>query len=225
MNKEAVAKIWDSIYRYDLNNVEEEEITPYLGIREISDTFEREGITRVLDVGCGRGDNLIFFSSQGFDVVGTDISSTAVSICQRRYSKIIGRNPPPKVLTCSFSALPFKVKSFEGVIAVKVLQHGYRKDIEEGFREIRRIIVDGGLFFFTVPGRTDREGRLRFCLVKTAKRVDDKVYIPTQGKEKGIPHFIFNKKNILDFLRIFGFKPETIGQDSDNYYKVLARAV
>ena len=39
---------------------------------------------RVLDLGCGSGDHSYYFSQQGFDIVGVDISSEMIKLCKKK---------------------------------------------------------------------------------------------------------------------------------------------
>ena len=53
------------------------------------DVVSMNGISlcRVLDIGCGSGENAIWLAQQGFDVVACDLSPTAV---QRAKDKLLG---------------------------------------------------------------------------------------------------------------------------------------
>lgn len=48
--------------------------------------WHRRGLVhgRVLDIGCGLGDNAVYLAQQGFDVTGLDISPTALITAERR---------------------------------------------------------------------------------------------------------------------------------------------
>lgn len=43
---------------------------------------------RAIVVGCGLGDDVAYLAKQGFDVLGFDISPTAITMCQKRYPEI-----------------------------------------------------------------------------------------------------------------------------------------
>ncbi|MDE2589481.1 MAG: class I SAM-dependent methyltransferase, partial [Patescibacteria group bacterium] len=43
---------------------------------------KKRNVKRVLDAGCGNGRHVIFFSEQGFDVYGIDISNDAIKIAK-----------------------------------------------------------------------------------------------------------------------------------------------
>ncbi len=223
MEAESARKIWDTIYKSDPEYCGEN-IVPSQEVIEIVTLFRNESIKRVLDVGCGAGDNLIFLLKEGFEAKGIDISHEAVRVAIKRWKRIFQDGVALPVMTGSFASLPFEDAIFGGVISIRVLQHGLEEDVRQGFREIRRVLKNNGLFFFTVPGRFDHSGKVRYCLVKTAKRCGSRVYVPTQGKEKGIPHFIFNQRIIKKLLFESGFQIERLSKEC-GYYKILARAI
>jgi 2-polyprenyl-3-methyl-5-hydroxy-6-metoxy-1,4-benzoquinol methylase len=52
---------------------------------EVSDLEERGAIRgRVLDAGCGTGENAIYLASKGYEVLGVDLSPTAIEKAQRK---------------------------------------------------------------------------------------------------------------------------------------------
>jgi len=66
---------------------------------------------------------------------------------------------------------------------------------------------------------TNATAFLRENLVRTATRVDDRVYIPTVGAEQRQPHFIFNKKIITNLCH--NYKIKSLWKDSLDYYCLL----
>ena len=50
---------------------------PDMHLRRVLEAFEI-GPCKVLDIGCGTGTNAIWLDKQGFDVVGVDLSPTAI---------------------------------------------------------------------------------------------------------------------------------------------------
>ncbi|HEY5673158.1 MAG TPA: class I SAM-dependent methyltransferase [Malonomonas sp.] len=43
---------------------------------------------RAIVVGCGLGDDVAYLAAEGFDVLGFDVSTTAVEMCKKRYPEI-----------------------------------------------------------------------------------------------------------------------------------------
>jgi hypothetical protein len=92
--------------------------------------------------------------------------------------------------------------------------------VKDSFGELARVIRPEGMLFITLPGRIAK-GKVRYCLVKTANQIDDRVYLPTKGSEVGIPHYIFNSWLIK--MHLHNFTIENIWRDYLDYYSVLAK--
>ncbi|MEK7072021.1 MAG: class I SAM-dependent methyltransferase, partial [Patescibacteria group bacterium] len=69
-----------------------------------------------------------------------------------------------------FSPLPYNDNYFDAIVSVQVLQHGKEKDIKKSLKEVVRVLKPNGLIFITLCGRVSK-GQVRFCLVKTAKKI------------------------------------------------------
>jgi len=99
--------------------------------------------SRILEGGCGRGQNVWSLSEQGFDGYGVDYATETV--------KLINRFAPNlKVLPADVRHLPFPDGFFDGYRSLGVIEHFY-----EGFSEIideaARVIQPGGYLFLTFP--------------------------------------------------------------------------
>ncbi len=90
---------------------------------------------KVLDVGCGRGDNLRRLKRYGGDVCGIEPSLTRA----REASKIA------TTVTSRGEKLPFPDQSFEMVYISHVLHHAV--SVDKVLAEANRVLVPGGLVF------------------------------------------------------------------------------
>ena len=213
----AISRDWDSIYReedvfdhYDMS-------LPHPDLAGVIEKFRANEIRRVLDIGAGLEGNLFFMHENGFDVRGIDASATAVMKLNERSS---AKNINIPVEQGKFERLPYPDRAFDGIICVQTLAHGLTEDIKDGFGELARVIRPEGMLFITLPGRIAK-GKVRYCLVKTANQIDDRVYLPTKGSEVGLPHYIFNSWLIK--VHLYNFTIENIWRDYLDYYSVLAR--
>jgi len=77
---------------------------------------------KVLDVGCGTGFSLAILEGQGFDAVGIDISQPMLDIAKRKGLK---------VKRADFTKLPFKDRTFDGLLSISSLQWVYGKSYED----------------------------------------------------------------------------------------------
>lgn len=94
---------------------------------------------RVLDVGCGNGYVLSRYARGGADVVGIDLTDTAVDLSRRRFALDGLRG---QFVTGSAEALPFPSATFACVSSMGVLHH--TPDTGAAVREIWRVLEPGG---------------------------------------------------------------------------------
>jgi SAM-dependent methyltransferase len=208
---------WEKIYQdpaaytfYDLH-------APHEDLGAVTAVFQKHQVRTVLDVGCGLGNNLIYLAQRGFIVSGIDAAPTAVKTIK---TEIKHRHLAVDVKLGYFQKLPFDSNSFDGLISIQTLCHGYAKDVLLGIAEITRVVKPGGIIFLTLPGRVAK-GKVRYCLAKTARKVGSHTYVPALGEEIGEPHYLFNKVLIVKHFRRFQiFK---FWKDSKDYYCFLAK--
>jgi SAM-dependent methyltransferase len=99
-----------------------------------------EGPLRVADMGCGTGINLDALARFG-DVVGVDVSDTALSFCRERKTYRLCQAP--------VSHLPFRSGSIRLLTAFDVLEHC--EDDRAVLAEAFRACAPGGWAVFSVP--------------------------------------------------------------------------
>jgi len=208
---------WNQIYQkpeayqyYDL-------LKPHQDIPRLGEFFRSHNIESILDLGCGTGSNLLALAEFGFGLTGVDQSEEGVTIVGRRIKE---SRRGIKVSQARFQELPFENNQFDAVVSIQTLSHGYEADVRSGITEIERVLKPRGFIFITVPGRI-ANGQVRYCLVRTARKVDDRVYIPTKGQEIGVPHFIYNRKVLREHFSTF--KQINMWQDDKDYYCFLGR--
>jgi SAM-dependent methyltransferase len=101
------------------------------------------GGSRVLDVGCGRGEFCEFFRQQGFHAVGSDISETAIRHASEAYPGITFHAGPIEGLVAAYD------ESFDVVFSSEVIEHLF--DVPGYLLTINRLLKPGGLFILTTP--------------------------------------------------------------------------
>lgn len=88
----------------------------------------------VLDVGCSHGKGMKLMQELGYNVLGTDISETAVNAAIER-----GFNTPNQVKVGSATDLPFEDGSADIITTSDVLEHIYPEDVPKVLQEFRRV--------------------------------------------------------------------------------------
>lgn len=181
--------------------------------------FKKQGVKRVLDMGCGAGKDLVFLAKNGFEVFGIDIAPEGLKFIKAQLKKF--KLKSNFKVGNVFDRLPFQSNFFDAVISVQVLQHGKVDKIKKAIKEIERVLRPGGFVFITLCGRLSK-GKVRYCLVKTAKKIAPHTYVPQIGNEKGLVHFIYNKNIIKEHYN--NFKIVSFCRDDKDYYCFLAQS-
>ncbi len=104
---------------------------------------------RILDVGCGNGDFLAGLKRRGWQVQGTEFSTTAATIA---------RNKGVTVHEGDLASAHFPADSFDVVTLWHVLEHVPLPQVD--MAEIRRILHDDGLLVVEVPNSASFTFRL-----------------------------------------------------------------
>jgi len=142
----------------------------------------------VLDVGCGFGEQLLWFRRKGYKVRGIDLSHEVARVAHKKNIAVISADA---------RALPFQDKSFDIVYSLGVLEHFY--NIEKALEEQLRIIQPGGTIIVAIPYIWSP-----FALAITAFEVIRGVafkygFTATRGK-------LFSKKQLKSLLSKVGFE-------------------
>jgi SAM-dependent methyltransferase len=115
---------------------------------------------RVLDLGCGAGRLASYLRPLTEHYVGLDTSAPMIACCRERLSGMT-------FVQADMRDLPFEAAAFDAVFAVfnlfDAVSHGDRLRV---LAEVRRVLVPGGLLFFSAHNRNwnqaGRPPRLRF---------------------------------------------------------------
>lgn len=102
----------------------------------------------VLEVGCGKGNELIQCAKLGFRCVGVDCSVEALALLQE---KLRHESVEVLLLRADARALPFPNESFDVVFSQGVLEHF--RDPHTVLREQYRVLRPGGFIVAEVPNK------------------------------------------------------------------------
>ncbi len=90
---------------------------------------------RILDLGCGWGNNLSFLEDKGFDYYGIDFSKTAVEHCKKSFKNIFCGD---------IAELPYEDNFFDCVFDRCSVQHNDFKKQKKIISEVKRVLKKGG---------------------------------------------------------------------------------
>jgi SAM-dependent methyltransferase len=100
---------------------------------------------RLLEIGCGSGNNLWFAAREGFTVAGIDGSPTAVDYARRRFRE---EGLTADLHVGDFTQLPFANDSFDLAVDRGAITCCGRSAAARAVAEVRRVLVAGGKFLF-----------------------------------------------------------------------------
>jgi len=133
--------------------------------------------TRIFEVGCGRGRNLVYFLRNGYSVAGVDEDASAIAEVQKLSMQLSADLPTSNFRVESIEQNTFSDHSADFVIS-NAVQHFARDD--EQFRSMLsaswRLVSPGGVLFcrlastIGMEGRFEREGGRRFSLPNGTER-------------------------------------------------------
>ena len=98
---------------------------------------------RLLDLGCGDGQDAGDLSRRGYQVVGVDRTSAFLSTGRRRYRSLL-------LVRADLRALPFQAMSFDGLWAAASLMHLPKPEACRVLTDLCRLTRSGGFFAATV---------------------------------------------------------------------------
>ena len=109
----------------------------------------KKASTPILDLGCGKGNNALYLTEKGFNVVACDYSKEAIKSLKKFVPKA-----KTKLVDIS-KKLPFNNQEFEIIIADLSLHYFDSKTTMQIMEEIKRILKKGGHIFARVNSLND----------------------------------------------------------------------
>jgi SAM-dependent methyltransferase len=145
---------------------------------------------RVLELGCGTGNDAARLARAGCHVTALDLSTEAIAEARRRFGELA-----TFLVADMAEPLGYPDGAFDAVMS-NVALHRFADAVTRAiFAEIGRVVRPGGLFLFHVNAREDRPLRERRFLV--VRQVEDD-FVVEQG---GQPMRFFSADYLRDLLR------------------------
>jgi len=155
---------------------------------------ENRSKVRVLELGCGTANNILFLSEEGFDATGVDGSSSAIKI-GRRFLREKGQEA--ELLCQDFTDLSnFADGSFDLVIDRGSMTHNSRVDIHRTVAEVDRVLKTEGIFLSHIFS-DQHSGR------ENGEALGDGSYRSRDGEIIGGYNVLFFFANAADIREIF----------------------
>ncbi|MFW6437459.1 MAG: class I SAM-dependent methyltransferase [Armatimonadota bacterium] len=181
-----MAHSWDDLFADPRFHWEE----PDIAVVDVAERWRERGLTVVHDLGCGAGRHMAFLQSDGFRVVGSDLSPRGLAVCA---AQLEASELPHAVTLADMSSLPFADDVFDATISINVLNHGDRAHLQRAAGEIYRTLLPGGEVLLTVLNTWD----WRFG---SGVEAEPNSWVLGEGPEAGILHHFFDEPDLRDWL-------------------------
>lgn len=126
---------------------------------------------RILEVGCGTGNNIWYLVREGFNLSGVDASLEAISYANRRLNE---ENLDADLRVADFTQLPYAENTFDLVYDRGSLTCCGLTSARKAVQEIHRVLVAGGRFFFN-PYSTEHSS------AKSGRLIEDNLTVDIQA--------------------------------------------
>ncbi|MEL6585655.1 MAG: class I SAM-dependent methyltransferase [Pseudomonadota bacterium] len=100
--------------------------------------------TKVLEIGCGAGNNLWFAAREGFDVTGLDASPPALAFARKRFE---AEGLQGQFLQGDFTELPFADNSFDIILERAAVSQAPKPAARQAVAECARVLRPGGCMY------------------------------------------------------------------------------
>ncbi|MCI5146162.1 MAG: class I SAM-dependent methyltransferase [Candidatus Electrothrix sp. AR3] len=129
--------------RPDWKNIEREQILL---------VFQKNGCSHLLEIGCGTGQDSMFFKENGFKVQAIDLSEEHVKCCCE--NGIAAEEMDLHNMT-------HLSEKFDCIYSMNCFSHIPKDELRSALREAQRVLQSDGLFYLGVYGGEDFEGYLK----------------------------------------------------------------
>ena len=152
-----------------------------------------------IDVGCGDGRTAAQWNRDALDLVGVDVSESAVAAASAR--GIDAR------LVEDASSLPFENDSFDAALCLEVFEHLFAP--HDVAAEIVRVLRPGGILIATVPNAAYWRRRADLAVLGRWNPLGDVLAVAEPWRD---PHIrFFTVRSFERMLRAAGYHPVSVG--------------
>lgn len=155
--------------------------------------------TRILDAGCGMGEWTLYYTQQGFDVIGLDTS-------QKTLDRLTEKFPTAQFQYGDIRKTHFADNHFDAILSWGVFEH-FEPGLTPCLKEAYRILKPDGLLFFTVPYQNLRH-TLKALFRKNRSQIREQA--TTTYKDYLFYSWRFTKQELEEECWFNGFRLHTI---------------
>ncbi len=128
--------------QYDTLNEERSELIN----RTIEGILKKHGAKTILDLTCGTGSQVFYLAKQGYEVVGSDISSKMLQIARKKSED---QNRAIRFIQGDMRTV--QAGHFDGAITIfNAVGHLTKRDFEKAMTNIHKNLTGGGLYLFDI---------------------------------------------------------------------------
>jgi len=185
-------------------------------VTEVLPTLRRHKIKNVLDLGCGTGRHCIYLAKNGFNIIGVDVSESALKMANAWVRK--ERLTNATFMQGTMTNIPVKNRHFDAVISVSVIHHALEKDIVKTIGEVYRVLKKNGIFFTNLASVKDP----RYGLGQKVENGTFRILEAFEEKRFEELHHFFKKQEASKLLVCFAQAKVERLKNKPNYWKITA---
>ena len=202
MKKDPALIFWENEYSKNYHNIRKypnEELARFIGRNYSHIPNAKKKSIKILDVGCGSGNNLNMLITENFKVYGIDLSIASINNCKKLFSSIKNK---PNLKSGNMIALPYKNNYFN---VITDIFSSYNLNKNEGnifLKEVNRTLKKNGIFFSYFPSKNsdawkkeNGKNLIDSCTLDGFKRLNSPFY------GNNYPFRFLNKKEYTILLK------------------------
>lgn len=194
-----VQKYWDGKHS---GYAQEDWITkPTIFSTQVIKYFPKQG--QLLELGCGQGQDSIYFAQKGYHVTASDISQFALDQAKNRMPSALSGKLEFLQLDLS-NPLPFPPESFDVIYSHLSAHYFDSQRTHQLFHEIHTSLRPGGIFAALTNADTDPD------VITAQKRLEAEYYLTDDIKRR-----YFSLESLAEFTR--AFKPLLLDDQGSTY--------
>ena len=182
--------------------------------------FERNGKTKVLDLGCGAGRHVFFMGREHICPYGVDFSDEGIQYTKEMLREYGMPEFADNMKVGTLTDIPFDDNMFDGIICNGSLYYLGYQDIQKAVKEIERVLKPEGKLMLVVRTTKDYRCNKEQCIATE----EDNTYIINEksaercaASENGmLMHFFTRKELQILFENFADVQIDTIEETHDN---------